>query len=315
MPTKFTDVSAEQQRIDEAIEEKERLITRDAEAEIELLRARNLYHLFGLFREVENQLNGYTSERIRNGSDFFVRLIGDGRDASRQLASEAPSDRRYNFDKFSYHDRVGLVSISPEVFQAASELITAKGLSPDRIQSAYDDLYAAGEPNEEVNAAKTLTGILHELSPIYEDAKQKKDELYASLGEGAEQRLQTVELLMQAERRVSKALMDVTRANTGWTSQTWVALLVIRIGTVILLLYLTSVLLSTYRYTLTLAAYYTARADALQLLSRQPLSRVVDVKELQALIPMLSPDDYRIDQPPVPYETLGKAARTGASGQ
>jgi ribosomal protein S27AE len=64
-----------------------------------------------------------------------------------------------------------------------------------------------------------------------------------------------------------------------------------RIGIIVLLIFLLQILVPTYRYNLKLAAYYEARADALEILSKLP-----DHK-LDNLILILSPDSLDFGKP------------------
>jgi hypothetical protein len=107
--------------------------------------------------------------------------------------------------------------------------------------------------------------------------------------------------------RITEALLKAAQGDSGGVGRKWTEILTVRIGVVVLLLYLTTILLSTYRYTFTLAAYYTARGDAFQALSHRPSDRLIDLEELRSLVPLLSPDDYRIDKESVPYEHIGRS--------
>ena len=85
-----------------------------------------------------------------------------------------------------------------------------------------------------------------------------------------------------------------------------------RVCIVVLLIFLLQILVPTYRYNIKLAAYYSARADALELLARVP------DHTLDKLIPILSPDSLdfgRTVQSPTEHliELVKEAARLGRS--
>ena len=307
VPTRFTDADATRKELDAAMQVKGGLLTGEAKAEVEYLQARDLYNLYGLFYEIRNSLKNYQFGADLDGSDFYQRRLTYGDGASRQLASKNPIKQRFNFEFFQWHSEKSVVTISSEAFVAAANELTLEGISPSRLAAAFDDLNRSiGDSENEPTAVKNLIRELDKYETAYLAAQAKQEALLAELGEDAKAKLQTVEQLMAAEKRISDALLSVNRGNTIWASQPWATLIAIRIGIVVLLLYLTTVLLATYRYTLTLAAYYVARADALQLLSHQPKNRLIDVEEMKSLVPLLSPDAYRIDKESVPYDSLSQ---------
>ena len=77
-----------------------------------------------------------------------------------------------------------------------------------------------------------------------------------------------------------------------------------RIGAVLILIFLVQILLTTYRYTLRLAAFYDARADALELLGTLKASDLAEVTRA------LAPDAVEFDAMPAsPRQTVVDVAK------
>ncbi|WP_182867942.1 hypothetical protein [Stieleria mannarensis] len=308
-PTEFTDAIAAEREVQEASDIKTGILTQEAAAEVAYLHARDLYNLYGIFHELEWTLNNYQPGADLAGSPVYGPRIQWARDASRELATAEPTDKRYPFDSFRYHTIEGTTAtkVPAEVFRTAGQQMRTRGIDVPFLTVSLERLSSAVGGDDEEPAVRMLQRELLALSPLYDDAKREKDRLFVQLDDEAKNRLATTEQLIEAEQRISDALLEVNQAQSNWANQPWVTLLAVRVGVVVLLLFLTTVLLASYRYTQTLSAYYLARADALQLLSQQPDDRLIDAEEFKTLIPLLSPDSYRIDQPPAPYESLGQA--------
>ena len=94
----------------------------------------------------------------------------------------------------------------------------------------------------------------------------------------------------------------------------WVPDLTLRAGAVILLLFLTQVLLSAYRYTLGLSTYYLARADAIQLLQPKAGNATwYDIGELKTLVDNFSPTSISIDAVQSPTDQVADLAKAWIS--
>jgi hypothetical protein len=89
----------------------------------------------------------------------------------------------------------------------------------------------------------------------------------------------------------------------------WVPDLTVRVGAVILLLFVTKILLSTYRYTASLSAFYTGVADAVQLLQPGGSGLWYDISHLNALLAGLVPAKLSIESMETPSETLAGLAK------
>jgi uncharacterized membrane protein YcjF (UPF0283 family) len=76
-----------------------------------------------------------------------------------------------------------------------------------------------------------------------------------------------------------------------------------RVGAVLILLFLVQIFVSGFRYLMRLAAFYNARADALELLGK------IDEKEYRALSLALSPDSLDFGElPKTPTEQVAALA-------
>ena len=313
IPTRFTQTDLAREEIDEASEERSVTLIEAAEVEVQYLAARDLYNLFGIFHELYGYLDlSYQPAENLTGSELRKRRLRYARGASNQFLLSSPVSKRYTLTGFQYHDyETGIISVPAEVFNEAANRINASGGDTALLAEAFDKLDDAIGSNEQDQAVLRIKRELKPLEVLYSSATQDMENLYLALDEDAKGRVDSTRQLLAAEKRISDALLRINEAKSGWANQPWVTLLSVRIGIIVLLLYLTTVLLATYRYTLTLSAYYFARADALQLLSGQPEDRLFDFAELVALIPMLSPDNYRVDHVKTPYEAIGEATRGG----
>ena len=83
---------------------------------------------------------------------------------------------------------------------------------------------------------------------------------------------------------------------------------VTRISAVLLLIFGAQVLINFYRYNLRLAAFYEARADALELLGNG------SIEQLQLLVASMSADQIDLEKPPKsPTQEVADAAKAIAS--
>lgn len=85
----------------------------------------------------------------------------------------------------------------------------------------------------------------------------------------------------------------------------WVPDLTLRVGSVVLLLFLTQILLSAYRYTIALSTFYLSRADAIQLLQpRANEATWYSIEHFEKLMDKLSPTAISIDAVKSPSDHL-----------
>jgi hypothetical protein len=109
-----------------------------------------------------------------------------------------------------------------------------------------------------------------------------------------------VELKLEAEKEKRNAILFMA----------WVPGLTVRVGSVILLLFLTQVLLATYRFTMSLSTFYNGIGDAIQML--QPgaaTDKWYRIEHLQLLMQMLIPGSVRIDPVVDPSQHLSDLAK------
>lgn len=90
----------------------------------------------------------------------------------------------------------------------------------------------------------------------------------------------------------------------------WVPGLTLRVGAIVMLLFLTQILLATYRYAAGISAFYLARSDAIQLMQAHPDNpRRYVIEQLQALMDVLTPSRYQIDAVKDPAEHVTELAK------
>ena len=93
----------------------------------------------------------------------------------------------------------------------------------------------------------------------------------------------------------------------------WLPSLTLRIGIVVLLLFLTQILLSTFRYLVALSGFYYGRADAVHLLQTKgdDSYSIIDLKELASIT---TPGELKIDAVKDPTEQLTGLLKAWLSG-
>ena len=108
---------------------------------------------------------------------------------------------------------------------------------------------------------------------------------------------------------VEEQLKEVRAERDKILFMSWVPDLTLRVGAVILLLFLTQVLLGAYRYTISLSTFYLARADAIQLLQPQAGQGTwYNIEHLKTLLEKLSPDAISIESVKSPNDHLADLA-------
>lgn len=88
---------------------------------------------------------------------------------------------------------------------------------------------------------------------------------------------------------------------------TLISVVVTRVSSIVLLLFLVQILVPLYRYNIRLAAYYDARGDALEIFD---FDNFEDIEGLERLVAVLSPDSMTFgQQPTTPVEQLLELAK------
>ncbi len=105
---------------------------------------------------------------------------------------------------------------------------------------------------------------------------------------------------LEGAKLITEQVLEEQRS--AW--ERWLPILSIRVGVVILFLFLTRILLETYRYTTALSAFYRARGDALQMLGEGTKEAPLNSEEYAKLLIALAPENYRIDKIDSPENNL-----------
>jgi hypothetical protein len=134
----------------------------------------------------------------------------------------------------------------------------------------------------------------------YKNTRARLNELSQEASERTVAKQRTRAEIEKTQAELSKTMSDPVLL--------WAPILTVRVGVVILLLFLTKILLATYRYTMSLSAFYRARCDVLQLVTKTKNDRLFNLKEFVQLIPLVSPDGLQIDAVASPDETLVRLA-------
>lgn len=129
-------------------------------------------------------------------------------------------------------------------------------------------------------------------------------------GESAVAEDQKRQQLQDQRQQIKEQLDEFRLQREKIVFMAWLPDLTIRVGIVILLLFLTQVFLATYRYTLSLSSFYLARSDAIQMLqSTTDWSTRYELDQLTALTDALSPEGHRVDAVRDPTESLTELVR------
>lgn len=140
---------------------------------------------------------------------------------------------------------------------------------------------------EEFSSALTRLTSSYETQSEFLDAKYDLQSEIAMLG-------------LEGAKLITEQVLEEERS--AW--ERWLPILSIRVGVVILFLFLTRILLETYRYTTALSAFYRARGDALQMLGEGTKDKPLDSDQYAKLLIALAPENYRIDKIDSPENNL-----------
>jgi hypothetical protein len=207
------------------------------------------------------------------------------------------------------------------VAKVLNELVSAEpasdgGLPP--LSSRMDSLKVV---TEGLDQFVKLDALDSEVNDLRAKAERELQEIL----EGSTDREQTRQALEKQKSDTEAQLTEVRQKREKILFMAWVPSLTLRVGTVVLLLFLTQILLTSYRYTVGLSAFYLARCDAIRLL--QPVGDVhsfqvntndllparngqYSANELAVLIGLLSPESHRVDavtDPSGQFTDLAKA--------
>lgn len=143
-------------------------------------------------------------------------------------------------------------------------------------------------------------------------------ELMRMLGSAEARQVDLMRELRNIEEREDIARRELRAARTsgnviGSESETamLISVIVTRISSIVLLLFLVQILVPLYRYNTRLAAYYEARGDALEIVSLDDPERL---EGLERLVASLSPDSVTFGQhPATPVDKVLGVARSALS--
>jgi hypothetical protein len=231
-----------------------------------------------------------------------VRLVFEGIKAGK-------SDQKFDSDGSLE------TSFNPSVWMEAKSLCEKGGLSPDAALTNLSKLdawqgtsmptAAMKEPPPEVNDFLAKLGsIASEINLRLRNAKQAQDRIDLESGT----RLAQAEVRKAREDKLTREMTELSSQKNNVMLMTWLPDFSLRVGTVILLLFLTGVCVNTYRYSMSMAAFYDARGDTLDLVAAPDLSTKEALARVAALAKDLSPP-HTLDGLKLPYEVLGEPAK------
>lgn len=182
----------------------------------------------------------------------------------------------------------------------------------ETLSQLLDDQPTDAEKTELVSLAESLPLKAMDAVERRADSRQKQTaielESWQRNAPLREEQRQTIESNIAD---IEKQLTEVRAERDKILFMSWVPDLTLRVGAVILLLFLTQILLSAYRYTISLSAFYLARADAIQLLQpQQDNATWYKIEHLEKLLDKLSPDAISIDSVQSPTDQAVDLATT-----
>jgi len=241
-------------------------------------------------------------------------------DVADYYASASPPFTSKTF-AFTSSSGIRQLSFGAKSLAAFSKLAEEGGVSFIRLKTELAAL------DEILQAAGEVPEIAENCKKQYEGSKHVK--LLGIVSARAVERLKLADALFEANREevvatqeeVGKIEDSIKEAERKVESEkekrnavlfmAWVPSLTVRVGAVVLLLFLTQVLLATYRFTMSLSTFYDGIGDAIQML--QPgasRDKWYQVEHLQLLSQMLIPGTVRIDPVADPSQHLTELAKT-----
>lgn len=204
---------------------------------------------------------------------------------------------------------VNLADLRLELKEIAAELERLTRLAIPKEESLV--------PEAEIGAFRSVAERSDQLlrldsvhSTVTRQVEQAEREAQTNSEEKTKRVGEEVQLNKQKER-LEGELVKVREQREKILFMAWIPGLTLRVGTVVLLLFLTQILLATYRYTVGLSGFYLARSDAIQLvqcdLANPPRYAL---EQLQILMEALTPSRYRVDPVKDPSEHLTDLAKT-----
>lgn len=200
-------------------------------------------------------------------------------------------------------EQMRLAAIDPDDLKA--EVAKVKATLDSLESSAYA---VDSEPSKELDKIVTQVPAIRKLSSVSAAIKNQRSQAaqnFARLQENAPARERERQAIQQNMDQVEADLKEVRDQREKILFMAWVPDLTVRVGAVILMLFLTQIFVATYRYTIGLSAFYLARADAVTML--QPIPEKPDtyaIEHFAALADKMSPA-LSIDDIKGPTEQIG----------
>lgn len=196
-----------------------------------------------------------------------------------------------------------------DVWEAAQKQAKDRALNLSELTSEFQELHSKVDVDnsklrELVKLSPAAIECLAGVSALVAEnteSLQAQNRALADLELGAIRREQQRESLTQSREELQEKRQELVDLRNSLMFMSWLPGIILRVGAVILLLFLTGVFLATYRYNISISAYYNGRADALRLVAGTRDRGGINVEQLQALVGALSPDGLTVDRtrPPV----------------
>lgn len=164
---------------------------------------------------------------------------------------------------------------------------------------------------------KELRASAEKLNPKSEAVQKNlsnwKDEVENLYGLALQTETQEVLSLQTRLNAMNEQILELRAKFNPNNAYSVIPLMVVRLGAVILLIFLTQILLAVYRYNTSLSTYYDSIADALRMATPRENGEGPSQKELLELMQNLNPKDYSYLLPESPINQIRDLASNKGS--
>lgn len=161
---------------------------------------------------------------------------------------------------------------------------------------SYSELYNTEKKRLQENVVSKATEYA-------QSARKKNADKVAELKYADPKRKLQVIDIRKDMKRIEAELKKLSDMKESTKISIWVQDLTLRVGAVILLIFITNITYETFRYTSKVSSFYSSRSDSLQLTSKRPKESKIDLAEVEILAKILQPP-HDIDKVKSPEELI-----------
>ena len=320
-PTSFSDVPTSEldSRLDQLRTNLRDLTDQETDTEQQLVTELQIRAGLAPFNEVQKFLFNIGSAEQLTGVAADSQLVLRMDELAELLSAlqDLPESFRLDLRSYSFvgNQPKQVVDLTPQSLLAIKTVVESEGINLPGLKLRLKQLRdSIGQSKVDDAVYASTFGDLKKVANEFQGQEDRIAALQRKvnvLGQVATERQRKKEELQQEISQVV-AMRELQQA-AGINLQSWIPVLSVRVGIVVLLLFLVRILLATYRYSTSLGAFYTSRGDALQWVSRGGAQELLNLKEYQGLVEVLSPDKFRVDAVDSPDQVIAEATKRGGS--